>query len=558
MTSRVYTTEQFVEKARIIHAEASYDYSEVAYIQSNRHVKIVCGEHGAFLQTPNSHLNGRGCPGCRGNRIGGKLRQSGDDFIQKARALHDDRYDYSRVEYRGNKVKVRIICREHGEFLQTPANHMSGQGCPVERGTRISLTKRSTREEFLRKAREVHGDRYDYSPVEYVRSGVRVGIVCPDHGMFLQIANDHLSGCVCPQCGDERRGDALRMTRDEFLVRAAEAHGDRYDYSRVIYKSAHEKVTIVCGSHGEFQQTPANHLRNGNGCPICVDRYSSEHQEVDRYLTSLGLEIQTNTRAVIPPLELDTFVPDHNLGIEFNGSFWHSVNEDGASMKFRHRDKYLRCREKGIRLLQIDQHEWRQDLTKCIWISMLRSRLGLHERKVHARKTHFRPVSPLEANRFLSVNHLQGTTSAVKWCFGLFSQEEMVAVMTFAGHEKTNLNLTRMAFALDTTVVGGAGKLFSNALPLLPDRSIVTFANHRYSHGSIYATLGFQPEAELPPSYQWLFRNKVMDKRLCRHKHLPRLLGDAYDPTLTEHQNMFRAGGRCLFDAGYTRWVYGR
>jgi hypothetical protein len=194
-------------------------------------------------------------------------------------------------------------------------------------------------------------------------------------------------------------------------------------------------------------------------------------------------------------------------------------------------------------------------VTKEVWKSLIRSKLGLHER-IAARKTRFQAIGADVASAFLAVNHLQGAPPTPRWSFGLFLEEELVAVITFGHHEKTALNLTRMAFRLNTTVVGGARKLFGHAKALLPALPIVTFSDNLYSDGSIYPVLGFTLDTELAPSYQWFFKNKLSNKRLFRHKRLPVVLGDAYCPELTEHQNMYAAGARCLYDAGYQRWVY--
>lgn len=550
------TRDDFIAKAVGVHGE-TYDYSRVTYVSSTVKVEILCKEHGAFLQTPASHLQGRGCPQCGPRKIGSKLRRSTGDFVRKAQGVHGNKYDYSLVDYRGAHTKVQILCPQHGSFWQSPAHHLNGTGCPAEKGHRISEAKRFSSERFIHEAKEIHGDRYDYSTVQYVRSAERVGILCRTHGLFLQIANDHLAGSQCPKCSYDARGDGHRLTQEEFLNRAFDVHGSTYDYADVDYQGAHEKVPIRCRTHGVFWQTPHNHLQDGNGCPSCVSPCSKGHQEVDEFIRALlvGEGVVTNTRSVIPPYELDTFIPQRKLAIEYNGVFWHSVDQKGG--KFKHRDKFVRCKDQGIQLLQIDEHEWRNPLTKAVWLSILRSKLGKHERKIHARKTQFRVIDSADANQFLSRNHLQGVTSAAKWCFGLFSvSDDLVAVMTFSGHQKASLNLSRMAFILDTTVVGGAKKLFQNALPFLPTLDIITFANHRYSLGSIYATLGFTPDATLPPSYQWYYKGHVMNKRQCRHEHLPKLLGETYMPIQTEHENMFRAGARCLYDAGYQRWIY--
>lgn len=121
--SKKKTTEQFITEARAIHG-GKYDYSKVEYVHSQTKVCIICPVHGEFLQTPKKHLKGQGCPKCA------KRYMDGDYFKQVANKVHDARYDYSKIDYQGNQVKVCIICREHGEFWQTPNSHLSGQGCP--------------------------------------------------------------------------------------------------------------------------------------------------------------------------------------------------------------------------------------------------------------------------------------------------------------------------------------------------------------------------------------------------------------------------------------------
>ena len=266
---------------------------------------------------------------------------------------------------------------------------------------------------------------------------------------------------------------------------------------------------------------------------------------------------KSNTRSIISPYELDIWIPSHNLAIEFNGRYYHSL--DGTELptvKYKHRDKFICCRKKEIKLLQIDEHEWNDPVVREIWKSVIASKLGKHER-LYARQTIFRSVTREEAEKFLASNHLQGQTPSARneWCFGLFHGEQMVGVMTFSRHQKTLINLTRMAFLCGLSVTGGASKLFKNALNVLPPLTVVTFSNNRYSNGGVYERLGFAREKVLQPSYQWYWHGKIWNKRQLRKIKLAVLLSD-YDPRQTEHQNLYRHGARCLYDAGYERWAY--
>ena len=246
------TTEEFIEKAKKVHGD-KYDYSKVKYVNKDTKVTIICPTHGEFEQNPRSHLTGQGCPSCGGNK-----KLTTEEFVERARIVHGDKYDYSKVDYVNNNTKVTIICPTHGEFEQKPSGHLTGRGCPY-----CSGKKKLTTEEFIEKARKVHGDKYDYSKVNYVDCSTKVTIICPTHGEFEQTPYWHYSGGGCPSCSGNKK-----LTTEEFVERARIVHGDKYDYSKVKYVDSNTKVTIICPTHGEFEQTPFAHLL-GQGCPVC-------------------------------------------------------------------------------------------------------------------------------------------------------------------------------------------------------------------------------------------------------------------------------------------------
>lgn len=181
-----------------------------------------------------------------------------EEFIDKARNVHGDEYDYSNVNYTNNRTKIEIICHIHGSFWQTPGMHLSGNGCPE-----CAPNMKSTTERFIKKAKEIHGDRYDHSEVEYINSKKKVKIICRKHGPFWQTPGGHLGGQGCPECGGVKR-----PTTEEFKKKAVDVHGNKHDYSKVKYTNKDEKVEIICPIHGTFWQTPHSHL-SGQGCPEC-------------------------------------------------------------------------------------------------------------------------------------------------------------------------------------------------------------------------------------------------------------------------------------------------
>ena len=200
-----------------------------------------------------------------------------EQFINDSRKIHGNKYDYSKAEYINARTKVCIICPEHGEFWQKPSAHVRGVGCPKCKNEKISSSLKMTTSEFVEKAKQVHGNRYDYSKVRYERTDKKVCIICPEHGEFWQTPNHHLKGQGCPKCVIGQP-NPNRLTAEEFINKAIQVHGNKYDYSKVNYVGNKTKVCIICPEHGEFWQTPNAHLSK-QGCPKCVGHYSPTNEE---------------------------------------------------------------------------------------------------------------------------------------------------------------------------------------------------------------------------------------------------------------------------------------
>lgn len=199
------------------------------------------------------------------------MKYNTESFIQKAKLLHGDKYDYSCVEYLNMKQKIKIICPIHGEFLQAPEKHLYEKcGCPDCAGN-----QKMTVDIFVQKARLVHGNKYDYSLVDYKNNRTRVKIQCGTHGVFEQTPGNHLAGKGCPYCANN-----VLHTNENFIEKAVNVHGDKYDYSLVSYKGNKVPVSIICREHGTFFQLPYVHL-SGSGCPVCGRLEQQLHRDND-------------------------------------------------------------------------------------------------------------------------------------------------------------------------------------------------------------------------------------------------------------------------------------
>lgn len=194
------TCKDFINKANLIHNN-KYDYSKVKYVNNSTKVCIICPEHGEFWQTPKSHLIGQGCPLCNGT-----FKLTNQEFIEKANFIHNNKYDYSKVEYVNSRTKVCIICPKHGEFWQTPYHHLNGHGCSKCRNENNGDRCRGDVKEFIEKANCIYNhNKYDYSKVEYINSHTKVCIICPEHGEFWQRPCCHTNlRQGCPFCNESQ------------------------------------------------------------------------------------------------------------------------------------------------------------------------------------------------------------------------------------------------------------------------------------------------------------------------------------------------------------------
>jgi hypothetical protein len=192
------------------------------------------------------------------------------EFIEKAKSIHGDKYCYDKVIYKKAREKVIIICKRHKKrFHQTPDSHLRGSGCPICGKENHLLSQVKTINEFIKEADKVHECKYDYSKVKYKNCKSKILIICPQHGEFKQEAKSHLTGRGCPECGKNSKIMSQRSTVEEFIEKSRAIHNYKYNYEKVLYIDDRTKVNIMCKKHGNFRQSPNNHLR-GSGCPHCI------------------------------------------------------------------------------------------------------------------------------------------------------------------------------------------------------------------------------------------------------------------------------------------------
>lgn len=304
----ILKTEQFVKKAREKFG-VKFDYSKVIYTGVVNPVIIICPIHGEFKQKPNEHLRNKfGCGKCSKMNI-----IPLEELVKQSKKIHKNKYDYSKVKLIRKNKKVIIICPIHGDFNQSFENHINRrQGCPKCAGN-----TKDSKEDFVTKAKKTHRNKYDYSKVSYINNHTKVIITCPKHGDFLQIPANHINiKNGCPKCIGRNK------TTEEFINEAKLIHGNKYDYSKTIYVKALEKVIITCLLHGDFIQTPSDHLNN-NGCPRC--KRSKGESFVSNFLEKNNINFipqktfkNCKYKKTLP---FDFYLQDFNICIEYDGEF---------------------------------------------------------------------------------------------------------------------------------------------------------------------------------------------------------------------------------------------
>lgn len=278
-----------------------------------------------------------------------------NDFIKIAQEIHKGKYLYEKAVYINAKTKLTITCKKHGDFLQTPNNHIySKQGCLICAGL-----KKYSNEEIIEKFKKKHGEKYDYSLVEYFGMFKKVKILCKIHGIFEQTPKNHITGKGCGKC----RG--LHQTNTEIINRFQLIHDDLYDYLKTIYKNMKTKVIIICSKHGEFLQTPDTHLR-GSGCPKCKN--SKGESKIHKLLTDRKINFvpqkmfdKCRNPLTGKMLPFDFYLPDFKMCIEYDGEQhfkkmrFKKSNLEKIQMRDKEKTNY--CKKNNIFLLRISYKE---------------------------------------------------------------------------------------------------------------------------------------------------------------------------------------------------------
>lgn len=346
--------EEFVEQANAIHKNL-YIYNKNDYYNrcNNTKIKIYCTKcHNYFFQTTNSHLQGKGCNVCSKSR-----HLTADEFFTKIKNIFGNIYDYSKAIYRDSNHKIKLYCK-HCDiwFERSTTALLKGKGCPYcQKGTS------DTYKIFVEKAKNVHGDKYDYDKQTFNLSNSKVKIYCKKcKRWFWQVKSAHISGKGCLICAGKER-----KTTKKFIEEAKLIHGNKYDYSKTKYVRAWDKVIIFCNKcHKYFNMRARLHL-DGQGCPNCMP-ISKGEDKIKELLTNYKIKFEQQKIfqgcKYKKPLRFDFYLSDYNCCIEYQGEQhyksdfykrWNLGEDEFKATLLRDEIKRNYCKENNIKLYEI-------------------------------------------------------------------------------------------------------------------------------------------------------------------------------------------------------------
>lgn len=465
------------------------------------------------------------------------------------------------------KYKISYTCPKHGHVIQDASLHLDGKscrGCYVDRSTKRQT---ATYEDFIAKCDKKFNSKYSYSisvnKESFCAQKDFLHVLCKECGSSFTIkGRNHLFSRKgnCKTCQYKKNGLIRTMNISEAQTALSQNFTEfNYTIDQSSYKNATTPCSVICPEHGEYITSPSNFFYGHGGCPNCKKPSNLEKVIAD-ILDGSGLTYSKNNRSIIKPNEIDFYLADYHLGIEACGLYWHS---DAVVDKDYHKNKYNKARAAGVILLQLFEDEIlnKTDIIK----SMVLNKIGV-SKSIYARKCAIIELDPNVKNLYLEKNHIQGACSS-QVNLGLIHENELVGCMTFnkprislGGQAKTDISeweLVRYASNLNTRIIGGASKLLSFFEKVYSPKSIFTYANLRYSNGDLYPKLGFSFTHTTKPNYYYyksgygqVRYNRFKFRKSELHKLLP-----SFDSTLSEKDNMIRAGFLRVYDCGNLKFT---
>lgn len=503
-----------------------------------------------------------GCPYCSGHKVFSGFNDLNtthkyilQQWSSKNKELNITPYEVSS----GSHKKVWWECPKGHEYIMAISRKIRRpKSCPVCSGYKVICGTNDIASQSEKLSTLWDNNKNTVKPTQVlVTSTKKYWWICDKKHSWLEspstVNKDNIG---CPYCSGHRISQGfndLATTHPELLK--------EWDYDKNTIKpeevsfGSNKKAWWLCNKEHSYSTKISKRTckTHPTGCPKCSKNISQLEQRIVQYLQqNYNKTILTNNRSIIPPLELDIYIPDANIAIEFNGLYWHS--EKKGKDKRYHYDKWLACKEKGIQLITIWEDDWinNQETMK----QMLLHKLGVSRQgKVFARKTTVMMSDLVVTKNFCNANHIQGFTSGSLY-LGLKDENYEIIAVTVWKKYSSELRLER--YCTSKIVIGGLGKLLKSAKQWAIENDctkIITFSDNEISDGSLYEKLGFVQDKILAPDYKYVYKNTRIHKfnfRLKRFKNDPEL---EYDPSMTERELALLNDIPRVWDCGKIKWV---
>lgn len=480
-----------------------------------------------------------------------------EHHIAEIAALHPT-LDFSASVYVSALVPITYNCPEHGSQVGTPSALKSGRGCPSCGISRRAEKSKISAAELLARFRKAHGDRYTYDVSTFSGSSGYVKVTCPDHGEFEQLASDHARGIGCQKCWYAQVGLRKRKPFELFLLDAKTVHGDRYTYSEAGYETSKSRIFVTCPDHGVFEQTANDHL-GGHGCPSCG------FEKTFGYGPSAGEQevaefFRSLGEAVRTTVRREFTFDELDILLPERklAVEYNGLYWHGEVRRPDPRYHLIKTEEvenTGGRLIHIFEDEWL--LRPEAVKARLLAILGRSVKVGGAREFEVRSIPWPQAESFLDIVHLQGAGTPGRWCLGLMHGDEVMACMTIGkARYGRDAQYEILRFASLGSIPGGFSKLLKAWTVEQPEgTTLLSYADRRWSQGGVYKSAGFAFAGETGPGYWWCKGGKRFSRQKFQ-KHKLREVLQVFDPALSEIANMHANGFWRIWDCGVSRWIY--
>lgn len=507
-----------------------------------------------------------GCVAC-GKNPKGTHSLPQQEVIDRLKVLYSDKYTYEKFKYVDSTTKVILTCPVHGDFEKVVSLLYQGYGCNAcsKEYKKQTTPLKITTADFINRVEAFAPGMYTFEKTNYSGAENSVTVTCKVHGDFTKKANSFYVS-KCPECTKIELTEKAycSYSTETYLEKFKEAHPKTwmsFDLNQTVYTRSHDLVTFVCKTHGPVVNKAYRFLQRSHPCSSCSPK-SGPEVEIKEYIASLtSLPIKSARPVWLDGKELDVYIPELNLAIEYNGSAYHHSTPDATGFylftqkpKDYHFNKWKSCFDNGVILLSIYDFYWLDPVKQEIYKAKIRHLLGL-DTKIFARKCVLKDIDNLQAKDFYQANHVEGKGVSYRnsKSVGLYFEDKLLMVSTIGEYYNQSsgtfkLKVHRMCTLLDCTVVGGVSKIISYFKKLYSSDTLI-YQITLSSGASSLKRFNFKL---LEPRYFWVHKNlkSYFSRNYCQKQLLEKHFKEKLLPEETENQYMSRLNFIKVYDNG--------